>query len=50
MVSACALERDDLRCSAFMNTIADDVPDPYMMMFIDEAAGTEGHPSSRRGG
>lgn len=37
-VSACALERDDLRRSAFMNTIADDVPDPYMMMFIDEAA------------
>ena len=38
MVSACALEWDDLRHSAFMNTIADEVPDPHMMMFIDEAA------------
>ena len=38
MVLACALERDDLRRSAFMNTIADEVPDPHMMMFIDEAA------------
>ena len=38
MVSARALERDDLRRSAFMNLIADEVPDPRMMMFIDEAA------------
>lgn len=38
MVSARALEQDDLRHSAFMNLIADKVPDPRMMMFIDEAA------------
>jgi transposase len=38
VVSARALERDDLLRSAFMNTIADKVPDPRMLMFIDEAA------------
>jgi transposase len=38
VVSAYALERDDLIRSAFMNTIADEVPDPRMLMFVDEAA------------
>ena len=37
VVSACALEWDDLVWLAFMNHIADEVPDPHMMMFIDEA-------------
>ena len=37
-VSARALERDDLLRSAFMNRIADDVPNPDMLMFTDEAA------------
>ena len=36
--SICTLERDDLLCSAFMNQIADEVPNPDMLMFIDEAA------------
>ena len=38
VISARALERDDLARSAFMNSIADEVPDPRMLMFIDEAA------------
>lgn len=38
IVSARALERNDLLRSAFMNKIADEVPDPNMMMFVDEAA------------
>jgi hypothetical protein len=38
VVAARALERDDLLRSAFMNHIVDEVPDPQMMMFIDEAA------------
>lgn len=38
VVSARALERNDLLRSAFMNKIADEVPDPNMMMFVDEAA------------
>ena len=37
-VSARALERNDILCSAFMNRIADEVPNPDMLMFIDEAA------------
>jgi transposase len=37
-VSARALERNELRRSAFMNRIADEVPDANMLMFIDEAA------------
>jgi len=37
-VTTCALERDDLMCSAFMNRIADKVPNPDMLIFIDEAA------------
>ncbi|KAF8487071.1 hypothetical protein DFH94DRAFT_621680 [Russula ochroleuca] len=38
VVSARALERDNLVRSAFMNHISDEVPDPRMLMFIDEAA------------
>ncbi|RDB20344.1 hypothetical protein Hypma_012691 [Hypsizygus marmoreus] len=38
VVSARALERDDILRSAFMNRIAEEVPDPAMMMFVDEAA------------
>ena len=37
-VSARALERNDLLCSAFMNRIADEVPNPDMLIFIDKAA------------
>ena len=37
-VSAHALERDDLLRSLYMNRIADEVPDPDMLIFIDEAA------------
>ena len=33
-----ALERDDLMRSAFMNRIADEVPNPDMLIFIDESA------------
>jgi hypothetical protein len=38
VVSACALERNDLLCSAFMNMIADIVTDLYMLMFTDKSA------------
>ena len=37
-VSTRALESDDLMRSAFMNRIADEVPNPDMLIFIDEAA------------
>lgn len=37
-VSTRALERNDLIRSAFMNRIADQVPNPDMLIFIDEAA------------
>jgi transposase len=37
-VSIRALERNDLVRSAYMNHIADIVPDPNMLMFMDEAA------------
>jgi len=37
-VSACALERNDLLCSVFMNKISNEVLNPDMLMFIDEAA------------
>ncbi|KAJ6586487.1 hypothetical protein DFH09DRAFT_1075410 [Mycena vulgaris] len=37
-VSVRALERNDIQCSAYMNRIADVVPDANMLMFIDEAA------------
>lgn len=33
-----ALERNDMLRAAFMNRIADEVPNPDMLMFIDEAA------------
>src|SRR6266849_7074155 len=37
-VTTRALERYDLMHSAFMNRIADEVPNPDMLIFIDEAA------------
>ena len=37
-VTTHALERDNLIRSAFMNRIADEVPNPDMLIFIDEAA------------
>jgi transposase len=37
-VSTRALERNDLMRSAFMNKIADQVPNPDMLIFTDEAA------------
>src|SRR6266852_2244881 len=37
-VTTRALERDDLMHSAFMNRITDEVPNPDMLIFIDEAA------------
>ena len=37
-VSANALERNDLLHAAFMNRVADEVPDPDMLMFVDESA------------
>jgi len=37
-VTVHAMERDDLMRSAFMNRIADEVPSPDMLIFIDEAA------------
>jgi len=37
-VTVHALERDNLMRSAFMNRIADEVPNPDMLIFIDEAA------------
>ncbi|KAJ7355939.1 hypothetical protein DFH08DRAFT_659522, partial [Mycena albidolilacea] len=40
-VSVRALERNDLLQSAYMNSIADIVPDANMLMFIDEAAKDE---------
>ena len=36
VVSVCALERDDILHSAFMNKIADEVMNPNMLMFVDE--------------
>ena len=38
VVSVRALERDDILRSAFMNKIADEVTNPDMLMFVDEAA------------
>ncbi len=37
-VSTCALKRNDLMCSIFMNRIANQVPNPDMLIFTDEAA------------
>lgn len=36
--SARALERNDIKRSAYMNHIAEIAPDPNMLMFVDEAA------------
>lgn len=38
VISAHTLEQDNLICSAFMNRMADEVPDLQMILFIDEAA------------
>ena len=37
-MSACALERDNLLCSAFMNRIADKVTNSDMLMFVNKVA------------
>ena len=38
IVTVQAWERDNLMCSAFMNRVADEVPNSDMLIFIDEAA------------
>ena len=38
VISAGAIERNDLLRAVYMNRIADEVPDPNMLMFIDESA------------
>ena len=38
LVSACALERNDLLWLVFMNNIANNVTNPNMLMFVDKAA------------
>jgi transposase len=48
-ISARALERDNLLRSAFMNRIADEVTDPCMLMFVDEAARNKKTSSRTRG-
>ncbi|KAH9180411.1 hypothetical protein EDB89DRAFT_1803872, partial [Lactarius sanguifluus] len=37
-ISARALERNEILRAAYMNTIADTVTNPDMLMFVDEAA------------
>jgi hypothetical protein len=41
VVSACALKRDNLLWSAFMNRIADEVMNPNMLIFVNKAANNE---------
>ena len=48
-VSAIARERKELRRNAFMNSIADIAPDPYMLMFTDESAKDERTQTRRHG-
>lgn len=48
-ISAHATERNDLSRALYMNRIANEVPDPNMLVFIDEAAKDE-HTISRRYG
>ena len=48
-VSVQALERNDILRSAFMNMIATEVPDPEMLIFIDEAAKNERTPGRSKG-
>ncbi|KAG1732003.1 uncharacterized protein EDB91DRAFT_1058389 [Suillus paluster] len=40
-ISTYALERNEEKCAIFMNSIAEIVPDPEMLMFGDEAAKDE---------
>ena len=48
-VSICALERNDLDRSMYMNQFAEMVSDPAMVMFIDEAARNKKNPSRKMG-
>ncbi|KAF8153329.1 hypothetical protein B0H34DRAFT_637897, partial [Crassisporium funariophilum] len=48
-VSICALERNDLDRSIYMNKFADLVLDPAMVMFVDEAARNKKNPSQKMG-
>lgn len=48
-VSIRALERNDLVRSDFMNRVADEVPNPDMLMFIDEAARNKRTSGRRKG-
>ena len=40
-ISACTAERNELSRALYMNQIAEEVPDPNMLVFIDEAAKDE---------
>jgi hypothetical protein len=48
-VSAHTLERDNLLRFAFMNTIADIVTNPDMLMFVDKAAHNKKTSAGTRG-
>ena len=48
-ISTSACERNDLKRALYMNWIAEEVPDPNMLVFIDKAAKDE-HTVSRRYG
>lgn len=48
-VSIRALERNDLERSMYMNSFADVVLDPAMLMFVDEAAKNKKNPSRKMG-
>ena len=48
-VSVCALERNDLDRSIYMNHFAEIVSDPAMVMFVDEASKNKKNPSRKIG-
>jgi transposase len=48
-VSVRALERNNLDRSMYMNRFADLVPDPAMVMFVDEAARNKKNPTRKMG-
>jgi transposase len=48
-VSIRALERNDLERSMYMNSFADIILDPAMLMFVDEAARNKKNPSRKMG-
>jgi transposase len=48
-VTAKAIERNDLLRSNFMLRVGQEIPDPSMVMFIDEAAKNERTPGRKRG-